>query len=203
MEDNEKLSWDVAGQLVRMISEIDLRDFYTEVSKLIKTIENNNNISEFEAHKILIKSATYLEIFLNGKDINNAVKSYPSYEYLVAMLSEYVRLLLYPILNGYKIVGKTNEDFNINFDFFHEIFFTPKHKNDENRLPTFYAFNDYTFEGSRLSSFSLKNIEHNIIYYYNDDYEQTSIEFLGGEKVAINVNKIDINSLDISKIGKG
>jgi len=182
MDDNIELTSELAVELSEILFSVNSTDIYVSISELIQSVQKKLNITEHEAHKVVTNAAIYIETTINKK---YKTSNYGETDF-AEKIRKYFYLLLYPVTNGYKIVDKTKNDFNIDFNFFNNMFLNiDKSSNTEKIYSSNYILNDYKFEGHRLSEFSIKNVDHDIIYYYNDEYEQISIEFLDGKQLNI------------------
>jgi len=167
-------------------------DIYIEISDYIKEVQILNNLSEHDAHKLVTTQACNILEKLNTHTHMLADRlsiSKDDSDALSINAEMYLKLLLYPIVNGYKIVDKTQEDFNINLKFFYDLmidFSTNYIKNEKSKL---IYIKEFKFDNQRLIEFTLMNLDYNILYYYDEFYNQSYIEFLDGEKLKLDIGK--------------
>lgn len=193
MEDNynSKLSEKVVLDLYQYMLYDSNNDIYSDISNYILMLKDEEDIPEIDAHKLVTKSAILLSDLItknyNVKLDTLELEGYNNLDFdvlnSVAGIRQYFKMVLYPIEMGYKLVGKTQHDFNIDINFFHEL--------RKSIGPTQNILHTFKFDGSLLIEFSTKNPQYNVIHYYNDLYEQVCIEFLDGEKLPINTNEIE------------
>lgn len=182
----ETLQSETIDNLTQILFKEDMENIYSNISALIKTIANDNSISDIDAYELISKASMFVEEFINHEmfkenfDISNDIKDWAG-----IALAEYCKIILYPISNGYSILNKTVKDFNIDVDFFNKVFFAYKYIKDEDTYPypAPLVLNKYSFDGCKLKEFSLKNIKNGIIYFYDENYNQVNIESPNGNTV--------------------
>lgn len=166
-------------------------DIYIEISNYIKELQKLNNLTEHDAHKLVTTQACHILEKLNSHKHTLADKlNIPKDESDALSINAemYLKLLLYPIVNGYKIVDKTQEDFNIDIKFFYNLMLNFSDNYIHNNKSNLIHMKQFKFDNQRLIEFALTNLEYNILYWYDEFYNQSYIEFLDGEKLKIDTD---------------
>ena len=94
-------------------------------------------------------------------------------------------LILYPILNNFRLNKKTYKDFNIRIDYFIDLKNYNIDSKHEDEYENILDIKSFTFKGTKLESFVLYRSTYNIHYEYDKDYNLKNIVFANGEDFKI------------------
>lgn len=171
--------------LTYIVLNSDMDEVYSKISTMVRDISTDNTISELESYCLAIRASIFMKEFFNHNMFGEQFNLSDITDWLAISLAEYLKIILYPISNGYSILNKTVKDFNIDVDFFNKVFFAYKYIKDEDTYPypAPLVLNKYSFDGCKLKEFSLKNIKNGIIYFYDENYNQVNIESPNGNTV--------------------